>query len=348
MHMHDRFHGLRAARALLCLALGVTALLATPSSASAKVERVKLTPKEDASGLVIITPFRIEEDVEPGVVERIEMTLTNDSDKAVDLTLTPTDIQAASDPRNFVEKTEDGEFGAGDWLEPELKDLRLEAWEQITFDLVINPPADAPVGTNLAGISVISATASGKVGAEEVDESTGMFRAETLIQVFLTVPGPVEHDLRILDVDVRDTFVLGSQRFVVWDVKFRNGGTVNEHVSGNLDVRSIFGNRAHREPIPENLVLRGSTRTQRVIWRDLPWVGAFTPQVRVRGDDAKLISADGERVVIFPWWLPVAIALALILPAIFLWWRRRQEWKLYVEDEEWSDTDYWDETESRI
>lgn len=347
--MHDRFHGLRAPRARLCLVLATTLLaLTNPSSASAQVKRTMLSPNDDASGLVIISPFRIEEDVEPGVPERIEMTLTNDSDKAVDLTLGSTDIAAASDPRNFVEKTEDGEFGAGDWLQTEVKDIRLQAWEQVTFDLTVTPPVDAPVGTNLAGITVISSGASGKVGAEEVDESTGLFRAETLIQVFLTIPGPVRNDFRIVDVDVRDTFVLGSQRFVVWDVTFENRGTVNEHVSGSLDVRSIFGNRASRETIPQSLVLRGSKRIQRVIWRDLPWVGAFTPEVRVRGDDAKLKTATGERVVIFPWWLPVAILLSILLPALLLWWRRRQEWKLYVDEEDWSDSDHADEQEYRI
>jgi hypothetical protein len=304
--------------------------------------RRTLAPNDDAIGLVIIAPFRLEKDVEPGVQQRVTLTLTNDSDKAVDLSMEATDIAAAADPRSFVEKTEDGEFGAGDWLELEVPDVRFDPWEQVELDIIINPPTDAPVGTNLAGLIITTSEAAGKVGTSDVSD-TGLFRAESLIQVFLTVPGPVEHDLRVLDVDVRDTFVFGSQRFVVWDVKFRNGGTVNEHVSGSLDVTSIFGNRAHREPIPENLVLRGSTRIQRVIWRDLPWVGAFTPEVRVRGDDAKLKTRSGERVLICPWWLPVAILLSILLPGIYLWWRRRQEWKLYVDDEEWTDSDYWDE-----
>ncbi len=325
----------------------IVAIFAFPTAAGAKVVRVDLGPNDDSTGLVIVSPFRIEQDVQPGVRQTIEMTLTNDSDQAVDITVTPTDLEASADPRNFVEKTEDGEFGAGDWLIPEVTDDRLEPWEQIQFDLVIDPPTDASVGTNLAGLSVDTALAEGKVGT--ADQLTGALRAEALVQIFLTVPGPIKHDLRILDVDVRDTLVLGSQRFVVWDITYRNAGTVNEHVSGSVDIRSIFGNSAHRERLEESLVLRGSTRTHRLIWRDLPWVGAFTPHVKVRGDDARTIRATGERVIVFPWWLPLVLGALIVLPAIWLWWRRRQEWKLYLEDDSWDDgAEFYEEDGDRI
>lgn len=323
-------------RFLVTAALFGTLLLASVPAASA-VTREDLGPNDEPTGLVIVSPFRIEQDVEPGRRQTIEMTLTNDSENPVDVTIAPTDLEASADPRNFVDKTEDGEFGAGDWLVPEITDDRLEPWEKVTFDLVIDPPADAPVGTNLAGLTIDTANAEGAPGT--LDQRTAAQRAEALVQVFLTVPGPVEHDLRILDVDVRDTLVLGSQRFVVWEIVFRNQGTVNEHVSGTVDIRSIFGNSAHRERIEETIVLRGSTRRHRVIWRDLPWVGAFTPEVRVRGDDAKRIEATGERVIVFPWWLPLVIVALVVLPALWLWWRRRQEWKLYMDDE----GDGWDE-----
>lgn len=344
MHARSNLH--RRRLAIVALAGFVGTLFVPTSVANAEVTRRVVGPRDDATGLVIVSPFRVEMDVEPGVNERIEFTLTNDSDAPVDVTLEATDIAAASDPRNFVEKVEDGEFGAGDWLEPEIRDLRMEPWEVVTFELAISPPTDAPVGTNLAGMTVNTAGASGAPGTD--DQGSGLYRSEALVQVFLTVPGPVEHDLRVLDVDVRDTYVFGSRRFVVWDVTFRNEGTVNEHVTGTVDVRSIFGNTAHRQRLQESLVLRGSTRTHRIVWHDLPWVGTFTPHVRVRGDDAKLVRATGERVVIFPWWLPVAIAMSILLPLLFLWWRRRREWQLYMEDEDLAEPDYWDDQETRI
>ncbi len=333
MHQH-----VYLVRAVLGTALLLTMIM-SPTAAYAAVERTVLGPNDEPTGLVIVSPFRIEQDVQPGIRQTIEMTLTNDSDKAVDITVSPTDLAASADPRNFVEKVEDGEFGAGDWLVSEVTDDRLQPWEKISFSLVIDPPTDAAVGTNMAGLSIDTAIAEGAPGT--ADQLTGALRAEALVQIFLTVPGPIKHDLRIVDVDVRDTLVLGSQRFVVWDITYRNAGTVNEHVTGTVDIKSIFGNTAHRERLAESLVLRGSSRTHRLIWRDLPWVGAFTPHVKVRGDDVKTVRATGERVVVFPWWLPVAILAAIVLPAIFLWWRRRQEWKLYLDDESWDDEHAW-------
>ncbi len=316
-----------ALAALFCALLTVGA----SSAAWAKIERTQGTPSADPTGRLFISPGRVESDVQPGVATSIPVTLTNDSDGPFDVSVRATDLGQATDPRSVATSVEDGEFGAGDWIQPEISDIRLEPFETITFDLLVNPPVDAPIGTNLAGLIVDSTDADGPVGTAD---TTSMFRIEGLIQVFLTVPGPVKHDLTITDVAVRDTVILGGQRFAVWDVTFRNDGTVNEHVSGTVSIRSMFGNAAHREKIANLLVLRGATRTTRVIWRDLPWVGAFTPEVRVRGDDAKLMTKTGDRVIVLPWWLPVLLVLAVLVPILVIWWRRRQEWKLYLEAEE--------------
>jgi hypothetical protein len=326
-------------RHLHALLLGTIAVLVLglPAAASAEVVRTVLEPSEDPTGRLFISPGRVEQDVEPGVRQTITIELTNDSDGPFDVTLRATDLGQSTDPRSVAAQTEDGEFGAGDWLTPEVTDLRIEPFEKVEFDLVIDPPVDAPVGTNMAGLVVDSTIAEGEIGTADSDS---MFRVEGLIQLFLTVPGPVEHDLRIVDVEARDTFLSRGQRFVVWDITFANRGTVNDHVTGTVAIESIFGNVAHREKIENLLVLRGGERTTRVVWRDVPFVGAFTPNVTVRGDDAEPTSATGERVIILPWWIPVLIALLVVMPAIWLWWRRRQDWKRYLDegDEEWDDS----------
>ncbi len=334
----------RGPRTLLALALCLFWSLVLAGNAAAAVERKPGSPSEDPTGRLFISPGRVEEDVEPGARTSVRITLTNDSDDQFDVSLSSTDLGQASDPRSVATQVEDGEFGAGDWLTPEVTDLRLEPFEIVEFDLRIDPPLTAPIGTNLAGLVVDSTVAEGEIGT---DDSDSVFRVEGLIQVFLTVPGPVKNDLRITDIDIRDTLVLGNQRFAVWDISFQNNGTVNEHVSGNVAIKSLFGNTAHREKLENLLVLRGSKRTTRVIWRELPWIGAFTPEVRVRGDDARLKRATGERIIVLPWWVPVVLVLLIVLPAVYLWWRRRQEWKLYLEDEdpEWDPT--MDELDSR-
>lgn len=321
------------------LSLALTASAGLPS-AHARVDREIRQVNPDPSGLVYVSPFRLEEDVEPGVRRVIRLGLTNDSPDTVDVTITPTDLGPASSPQAVAEKTEDGEFGAGDWIRPEVTDERLQPWEHIELDVVIDPPIDAPVGTNLAGLSVSSSPATGKPGAGDFENPVVV--VDALVQVFLTVAGPVEHDLRIVDVDLRDKVVIGNQRFVVWDLTFQNDGTVNEHASGSIDIRSIFGNTAHREPVQSYIVLRGSKRTVRVVWRDLPWVGVFHPEARIRGDDARLVEANGPSVWVLPWWLPVVLVVTIVGPFVAMWWRRRREWRMYLDDDDWVEHDEMD------
>ena len=319
--------------AALCITfLGLVGPGASTAGAEIKRETLQANPKP--SGQLMISPGRLEFDAEPGVRTTYDIMLTNDSGDGVDISVLTTDLGQSADPRSVATKVEQGEYGAGDWLTSEVEHIRLAAWERVTFQLVIDPPLDAPVGTNFAGLVIDSTVADGEIGTED---STSAFRIEGLIQIFPTITGAIKHDIRVTDVKVRDALVIGSQRFATWDVTFENNGTVNEHVTGSVTIRSMFGNAAHRVDIKELLVLRGAKRTQRVIWRDLPWVGAFTPEVRVRGDDARLVKASGERVVVLPWWLPFAIVVAILAPAGWLWWRRRREWLQYLDEEIWDD-----------
>ena len=316
--------------------LVLTLLLVMPAQARAEVKRTVLPASTDPTGHLNISPGRYEHDVTPGTRQVFQVELLNDNDQAIDVSVDATDLGQSTDPHNVASRVEGGEFGAGDWLTPEVRDLRLLPFERVRFNVVVDPPVDAPVGTSLAGVAIDSTLADGSIGTRD---ATGNYLAEGLIQVFLTVPGPVSHKLRITDVKVRDKFVFGSQRFAVWDVTFRNDGTVNEHVNGSVDVNSIFGNSAYHSRIRELIVLRGATRTTRVVWNDLPWVGAFSATAKVRGDDARQVEASSGRVVVFPWWLGVLLAVVILGPFLFLWWRRRQDWKQFLEEDDWSESD---------
>lgn len=322
--------------ALVIVAAALVGVAAAPSPADAVVERT-IGRSDAPSNKVRISPPRMELDVRPGarMVEQIK--IVNDSPEPQDITITPKDFAASSDPRSLGDAVEDGEFGAGDWLTPEVRDLRLAPFERVNFDLIIEPPVGAPAGTNLGALLIRSMKADGKPGTD--DNEAGTVVIDALMQVFLTVAGPVDHQLEITEVETRDAYQFGSNRLVSWDVSFRNDGTVNEHVEGTLDVQSVFGTRAERIKIEPLLVLRGATRTVRIIWRDVPWVGAFTPKVVVRGDDARSLDRTGARTVILPWWVFPLLAVLVFGPILWMWLARRREWKHYLEHEGADDAD---------
>ncbi|MBC7632032.1 hypothetical protein [Aeromicrobium sp.] len=323
------------------LVLCLVAACGAPAPASANVVRTQNPPNTDPTGQLSISPGRIETDVQPGVRTTQKITLVNDSDQEIDVSVIATDLGQSSDPRNVAQRVEKGEFGAGSWLTPEITDFRMKPFELVAFLVVIDPPTDATVGTSLGGLAIDSSIASGAIGtANEPEGATApILLAEGLLQIFLTVPGDVDHKLRIVDVDLRDKYVFGSQRFAIWNVTFANAGTVNEHVAGRVDITSVFGNAAHSEKIDDYVVLRGARRTVRVVWSDIPAIGAFTATAKVHGDNADRIEASSERLVIFPWWLIVILLVAVLAPFLYLWWRRRQDWRQYLAEDAWDAED---------
>lgn len=327
---------IRSTLAKLSLSTIAVVMLCGATPADAAVRR-QVETSTDPTGLLFTSPARVEEDVTPGQTTTIRMRVFNDDDTSIDVSLSTSDLGPSANPQSLAAPTEKGEFGAGTWIEPEIRDFRLKPFESISFDVRVTPPLTAPIGTNAGAVIVSGNAANGKIGTD--GDPTGSVAIDTAVQMFATVPGPVQHDLHIRSIHTRDAFLLGSHRFVVWDVTFTNGGTVNEHVNGSLSATSIFGNSAFRGKIDDIIVLRNSKRTARVIWEDPPWIGRFSPTVNVRGDDAKLVTRTGSAVTVIPWWVPVIVAMLVVFPFLFLWMRRRQDWKHYLEDGDDDDLD---------
>jgi hypothetical protein len=197
--------------------------------------------------------------------------------------------------------------------------------------VVIAPPADAPVGSSYAGIQFVIGDSATSVG----DASVGI-KISSVLQILLTVPGPVEQKLTLLEAETRDAFHLGSSSFVTYGVRYRNDGTVSDHVHGKITIKSLFGNTVKTIDLRERTLIRGAMGSDRKVWADPPAFGLFTSTLDIEGDDGKVLHRDLGRVIILPpWWVLALIVAALVLPPVYLWWRRRREWLLYMDDEDW-------------
>lgn len=324
-----------ARRALLPFILAMS-MLVVPAGAGAEVRREILTNAEPTN-LVNIIPIRIEEDVQPGQRTTAEVSIFNDSDKTVQMTAQVVDLGPPDDPTTLGQPLEAGsfEFGAAAWISPEVRKATLAPFEKIVFALVIEPPADAPVGSSYGGVEFEFVGGEGEAGEGQV-----AVRITSLLQVLLDVPGEVERKLTLLEAKTRDSFHVGDTSFVSYGLRYRNDGTVTDHVEAKVVVKSIFGNTAATIDLGERLLIRGATGADRAVWSDVPPFGIFSATAEVKGDDGEVHRRNMGRVVILPpWWVLALLAAAIILPPIWVWWRRRQEWLLYMDDE------YWDEEE---
>ena len=287
-------------------------LLGAPvTSAPAAVVREHRHVDPSPSGLLVVTPDRVERDVRPGERLTITAKLYNDGAAPLDVSLLTGDLGPAADPRSVATRVPDGTFGAGSWLTPELRDLRLAPFEAVSFDVLVQVPDTAPVGANFGALTVRAGAAGGAPGTAD---SSGGIQTDAIVQFLITVAGTVRHDLTITQVNVHDTLSLRRRHAAVVDVTVRNDGTVNEYLSGAVAMRSVLGTTPFRGRIDRVLVLRGASRTVRIVWRDVPWVGSFTPTVTIARSGSSDLERRGDRIVILPWWLLVVLGALALLP----------------------------------
>jgi len=217
-------------------------------------------------------------------------------------------------------------------VRPELLSTTLQPLEKVRFHIVIDPPVDAPVGSSIAGlqIEVRNTNAGRDLGAEA---AVGV-RVTSMLHLLLTVPGEVQHDLKVLEAGTRDAFHVGSTRFVIYGLRYRNDGNVDEHVEGAVRIRSLFGNVVDTIPLRERILIRGATGSGRAVWTDVPPFGLFSAELEVRGNDGEPIRASMGRVVLLPpYWVLALLAGLLLLPFMIIGRRRRREWLQYLDAE---------------
>lgn len=307
--------------------------IAFPGAALAEIERT-VGSNGEPSNLVNISPIRFELDVQPGVRTVQRVSVTNDSDQPVKVTTDVVDLATSRDKSLLAVPADDAAFGASEWVTAELRETVMKPFENIKFDVVIDPPPDAPVGSSYAGVEFSIAGDVDGIQPGEQAPQIGL-KIVSVLQLLLNVPGEVRNDLRLIEAETRNSFQLGGQGFVSYGIRYRNDGTVNDHAQATLTVESLFGNEVTKLRFRDLTIIRGGTRSDRVVWSDTPRFGVFSATVRFHGDDDEVIVRDLGRVYLLPpWWLVALIVMTLTVPPIYLWWRRRREWMLYLEHED--------------
>lgn len=323
-------------------ALVLLLTLLVPHVSSAAVERSVATGQRP-SGRFSLTPSRFEGSITGGEPLVIPIQLYNGTASDVSVALTPVDIGAAEDPESFIQVVDKAQFSATAWLQPEIDKLDMKSLETVEFDVIVDPPDTPPAGTSFAGIEFSVASTTGSAGETEARKSNLGFKISGLMQIFLTGPGAVNHDVRIKSAEVADTFIFRGNRFVSYEITYENRGNVNDHVSGDIAVTSMFGNQIESINLKKAIILRGSERKFRVIWPDTPAFGRFTAVARVDGDEQRVSRRFPVVVILPPWWWFVILFVVIACPTAYMIYRRQTEWKRYLdEDDAWDEDDEWD------
>lgn len=308
--------------------------LVTPAASAMTRTIFDESDQFEPDGLITLTPDRVERNVIPGQSTIIPIRIMNGADVPVKAVLSVQDLEAADDSDRFVQAVKKAKFGASTWITPETNEISLVSGEQVELNLTVLPPPNAPVGANYAAL---------RVSVQEVDKDGKTkvgFRASGISQLFLTVPGEVVRDTRIAATRVSDQWMFNGGGFVSYEVDIENRGNVHDLVSGEVVIQSLFGNSVAKLKLDERYILRGSTRTVRVIWTDPPRFGRFSGTATITGRADKKLSKQVPQVTVLPpwWWIALGV-LVVLLPIGVTWKRRRDDWKQYLDDEDFDEDD---------
>lgn len=318
---------------------------------------------QDAVGGIAAMPPRIVTKLQPGERERYCVGFQNRSARPVDLVVTMADVTA--DEAGVPSSQRDAEDrGASRWLTlPTRRIDALQPGDIAWLEVDVAVPLDAPGGSSYASVVATEATP-----IEEQEGSGVQAIPSVASQLFFDIPGDAQRRGRLVRVrspnvvwwdglDLGELPVFERLRglgVATMHFEWENTGDFTSTVGGRVVVRSDLSGRAvTRIDVPDQVVLRGSSRKFSVTWsRDIPLLGRFTPVLELRGEGARVERHELEPIWVIPsWWYVIALACAIAVP---VWTRRRSQRRYHellarleaaegqgaagwVEDDDWAD-----------
>jgi hypothetical protein len=256
----------------------------------------------------------VETSLKRGESARGCVVVENRSKDALKLTLTTVDVVPPDTPDAGPTFGGTSPFGAGEWITPGVSSLVLPASTMASIPFRIRVPSDADPGSNDGAIIVTALPEGNKAVAIQ----TGL-----VAQIGIVVDGTVIRDGQLIERQGPRRVHGGD--LATWEATWRNTGTVTDHVNATLTVRNtLTGKVVERTTFDKARVLRGSGRLVRLAWNDVPWIGRYQATLRVKTDGGTKVVRYPATIAIPPTWFLVLAALAISLPLLGWFLRRRR------------------------
>lgn len=274
--------------------------------------------------------------LQPGDVKTFTFYVQNRFNRPIDVELSLSDIESSNNPVEVLRVVRRSQYGASSWLSIEKPHLHLLSGQKIIQTATLRVPKDIGGGSYYAAISATKAPDESDSGGSAVKSASVLN-----LSVYLTIAGDARIAGNIESAEAPSFRINGTGSVVPMYVVWNNTGNVTDAVGGRAYIKSIFGNTVYDAQFAPAAVLRGGKRQFATTWSDTPWIGLFRPKVEFVGRNNKMQKRNiGWIVVLPPWYYFVGLLVALSVPVI-RWYRRRREWMLYLleddEDENWEE-----------
>ncbi len=286
---------------------------------------------DEVTGQIVITPTKVEMNLDPGDSGTAEVTVINRTGDTVTFQFTIEDFEGSRDPSKATVfmGDEPSPWGASGWLVPELDSIVLEQGEAVTFDVRVDVPPDAEPGGHYA---VLFASRT----LNRYEQEAGVKITNRVGTLFLiTVSGDIIEDGYLSPLEVPFFSQYGP---INMGLVFNNEGNVHLKPGGKVIIRNIFGHTVAEIPVHEWVVLPESSRRNTVEWNGRRLFGRYTASAELTyGSDEIPVFAQASFWVI-PWKIIVAILVAVFCITAIAWLLhrrsvRRKEEKAELEKE---------------
>jgi len=253
-----------------------------------------------------IQPVKVSHTLEAGQSVSGTISLKNASEESVKVEVKVEDFvpTAGSSGIKFVGRA-DGVTTVRDWVTiGGNKTFVLRKGESKKIPYTIKAPADAEPGSHF-GVAFFKATKPDQADNQlKIGAQVGML-------IFVTVPGNFLQKGEILDFSA-PAFV--QQSPVVFNIKFKNTGTVHFEPKGEIKITNIFGKEVGRIPVSGQAVLPTGVRDLVARWDVSDFlVGRYKADLTMTDGEGNVLTANSVVFYALPLWHIVGFVLSVII-----------------------------------
>lgn len=245
----------------------------------------------------------------PGQTQLSEVTVENKSGEAVSLEIYAVDATSNKDGA-FTLFPKGTKEDAGGWINLDRDNLELAAHSKMTVPFSISVPRLATPGDHVAGIAI-------EPKSKAVPPSSGVSVVQRLgVRVYLTVKGE-----RIKRLEISDLKVVGALGGGQLAYSLSNLGNTNLPVSGNLVVRSVFGQETLIRIADLTEILAGKTVSGKV---SLAAVKPFSFSAKLVVDYGGMGAEKSVVLAVIPAALLAVLVFAVVIVLLLTVLKRRR------------------------
>mgnify|MGYP000856639290 CR=1 FL=1 len=213
-------------------------------------------------GDFVLSQGKFDVALNPGEQTTKEITITNRSGAAIDVEVATEDFSSPKTNQENISLLGDdkGPYSLRDYLKPELSKFTLQHGERIILPVVITIPSDSQPGGLYAAV-----TFSAKPSAlDEAAQSQVKTISRLASLFFVRVSGEANEAGELADFTTPQNFYFAAP--VIFDLNFKNIGTVYLKPAGKITVKNLFGKTVYEKSLPAYYVMPGATRHNQESW----------------------------------------------------------------------------------